>query len=241
MNEDGSWDRSWEEAGTLPPVLKAKASAGVKVYIILWNIIDGVQATAPVCEATIERLEALHENIRVVTSPGLWPITNSQHQKFVVVDRSVAILGGVDWTYARWDTIDHELFDPMESLHPGLDARGQDELGYPIEAWWEAPEDSSKYFDRQTQPCHAWQDVSVRVWQQAAADVASNFIERWEYMRTEERSLLDKAMPVIPAAAAPPPLGDARVLSLAEPKTLSGEAAASMKCHVVRSMGEWSR
>ena len=61
--------------------------------------------SAPVVEHTIEYLEKLHSNIRVVSSPGLFPVSVSHHQKFVVVDRSVAVLGGVDWTFCRWDTL----------------------------------------------------------------------------------------------------------------------------------------
>ena len=65
---------------------------------------------------------------------------------------------------SRWDNIAHNLFDPDSLNHPGLDVRQIGELGYPIEKWWEAPDDETPFFDRQKEACHAWQDVSVRVW-----------------------------------------------------------------------------
>ena len=61
---DTSWARSWEDSGTLPPILKAKALSGVKVYILLYNQVDLVAPCAPVVDVTIEYLEKLHPNIR---------------------------------------------------------------------------------------------------------------------------------------------------------------------------------
>lgn len=234
---DGSWPRSWEDSGTLPPVLKAKAESGVKIYILLYNAVDLVMPSAPVVEHTIEYLEKLHSNIRVVSSPGLFPVSVSHHQKFVVVDRSVAVLGGVDWTFCRWDTLRHDMFDPEQSVHPGLDASPP--YMFPIEKWWEAPYESSGDswgIDRQTQPCYPWQDVAVRVWKSAAEDVAQNFIERWNFVRSDEQSFFDKEMEHLDPEGAPlqPP-------APLPPRQLSGAVPGRLKCQVVRSMGRWSR
>ena len=56
--------------------------------------------------------------LRAVVHPGRGT-NRSHHQKFVVVDRAVAIQGGIDWTISRWDNTQHNLFDPEESNHPG--------------------------------------------------------------------------------------------------------------------------
>ena len=83
-------------------MLKQKAEDGVKIYILLFNIIDHLMPSADMIEHTIECLQGLHENIRVVASPGWFPIMWSQHQKFICVDRQVAIVGGIDWTMCRF-------------------------------------------------------------------------------------------------------------------------------------------
>ena len=96
------------------------------------------------------------------------------------------------------------MFDPEQSVHPGLDASPP--YMFPIEKWWEAPYESSGDswgIDRQTQPCYPWQDVAVRVWKSAAEDVAQNFIERWNFVRSDEQSFFDKEMEHLdPTAAA---------------------------------------
>ena len=97
--------------------------------VVLYNAWVAAFAFAPAVDKAIEFLESLHPNIRVLDSPHYFQPMWSHHQKFIVVDRAVAIVGGIDWTMSRWDNIDHNLFDPKEALHPGLDARQINELG----------------------------------------------------------------------------------------------------------------
>ena len=44
---------------------------------------------------------------------GRHPIGGSHHQKVVVIDDSVAFVGGLDLTRARWDTPDHACDEPL--------------------------------------------------------------------------------------------------------------------------------
>ncbi|MDQ3231979.1 MAG: VTT domain-containing protein, partial [Pseudobdellovibrionaceae bacterium] len=48
------------------------------------------------------------------------PVGASQHQKFVVVDQSIAFLGGLDLTIRRWDTCEHLAKHPLR-----VDPQGQ--------------------------------------------------------------------------------------------------------------------
>lgn len=55
-----------------------------------------------------------HPNIKVLRHPDavkggtiLW----SHHEKTVVVDQTIAFVGGIDLCYGRWDTRDHRLTD----------------------------------------------------------------------------------------------------------------------------------
>ena len=46
---------------------------------------------------------------------GDHPIGASHHQKIVVVDNSLAFVGGIDLTKSRWDTSEHIMNDPRRS------------------------------------------------------------------------------------------------------------------------------
>lgn len=55
-------------------------------------------------------LVSLHPNIRVLRHPDhaksavfFW----AHHEKIVVIDQSVALLGGIDLCYGRWDDFKH--------------------------------------------------------------------------------------------------------------------------------------
>ncbi|MCJ8056169.1 phospholipase D-like domain-containing protein [Shinella curvata] len=47
------------------------------------------------------------------------PIRGSHHQKLVVVDDTVAFVGGIDLTAKRWDTSEHLVDDPRRTLPSG--------------------------------------------------------------------------------------------------------------------------
>lgn len=56
----------------------------------------------------------LHPNIKVMRHPDhvssavyLW----AHHEKIIVVDQSVAFVGGIDLAYGRWDDGEHRLTD----------------------------------------------------------------------------------------------------------------------------------
>lgn len=61
-----------------------------------------------------QRLVACSDNIKVLRHPDhartnvfLW----AHHEKIVIVDQSIAFLGGIDLCYGRWDTSEHRLTD----------------------------------------------------------------------------------------------------------------------------------
>lgn len=54
---------------------------------------------------------------------GEHPVGASHHQKVVVIDDEVAFVGGMDLTFARWDTPEHRAGDPRRKTHDGTIAR----------------------------------------------------------------------------------------------------------------------
>ncbi|XP_071452786.1 phospholipase D1 [Hetaerina americana] len=119
-------DRHWQ----LHNILKRKAEEGVKIFVMLYKEVElalGINSYY-----SKQRLVSLHpENIKVLRHPDhakvgifLW----AHHEKIVVVDQSIAFVGGIDLCYGRWDDPKHRLTDiggiqPLQSgtvYHPRM-------------------------------------------------------------------------------------------------------------------------
>lgn len=69
-----------------------------------------------------QRLQSKHKNIKVLRHPDhakagvfFW----AHHEKIVVVDQTVAFVGGLDLCYGRWDDRHHRLTD-LGSVTPAV-------------------------------------------------------------------------------------------------------------------------
>ncbi|KAJ8357090.1 hypothetical protein SKAU_G00198840 [Synaphobranchus kaupii] len=93
-------------------ILKRKAQQGVRVYVMLYKEVElalGINS-----EYSKRTLMHLHPNIKVMRHPDhvsstvyLW----AHHEKIIVIDQSVAFVGGIDLAYGRWDDREHRLTD----------------------------------------------------------------------------------------------------------------------------------
>uniref|UniRef100_A0A3Q2LCW6 Phospholipase n=1 Tax=Equus caballus TaxID=9796 RepID=A0A3Q2LCW6_HORSE len=91
-------------------VLKRKA--GVRIFVMLYKEVElalGINS-----EYSKRTLMRLHPNIKVMRHPDhvsssvyLW----AHHEKLVIIDQSVAFVGGIDLAYGRWDDDEHRLTD----------------------------------------------------------------------------------------------------------------------------------
>ncbi|VDM16136.1 unnamed protein product [Hydatigera taeniaeformis] len=93
-------------------LLKRKAEEGVRICILIYREVP--QALTINSKHTSSWLSSLHPNIHVIRHPDhirdmvlLW----SHHEKLVVIDQSIAYMGGIDLCYGRWDRQDHPLID----------------------------------------------------------------------------------------------------------------------------------
>ncbi len=88
----------------------------LRIYILTW-------ASSPVFVLEREPFQWLrfrllgHRNIRFEVD-DCHPVGASQHQKAVIVDRSIAMLGGMDLCRARWDDRTHLARDPRRGKRP---------------------------------------------------------------------------------------------------------------------------
>nr|XP_028587409.1 phospholipase D1 [Podarcis muralis]XP_028587410.1 phospholipase D1 [Podarcis muralis] len=93
-------------------VLRRKAQQGVKIFVMLYKEVElalGINS-----EYSKRTLMHLHSNIKVMRHPDhvsstvyLW----AHHEKLVVIDQSIAFVGGIDLAYGRWDDNEHRLTD----------------------------------------------------------------------------------------------------------------------------------
>lgn len=93
-------------------ILKRKAQEGVRIFIMLYKEVElalGINS-----EYSKRTLIRLHPNIKVMRHPDhvssavyLW----AHHEKLVIIDQSVAFVGGIDLAYGRWDDNEHRLTD----------------------------------------------------------------------------------------------------------------------------------
>uniref|UniRef100_A0A8D2LJL7 Phospholipase n=1 Tax=Varanus komodoensis TaxID=61221 RepID=A0A8D2LJL7_VARKO len=93
-------------------ILRRKAQQGVKIFVMLYKEVElalGINS-----EYTKRTLMHLHPNIKVMRHPDhvsstvyLW----AHHEKLVVIDQSIAFVGGIDLAYGRWDDNEHRLTD----------------------------------------------------------------------------------------------------------------------------------
>lgn len=93
-------------------ILRRKAQQGVKIFVMLYKEVElalGINS-----EYSKRTLKRLHPNIKVMRHPDhvsstvyLW----AHHEKLVVIDQSIAFVGGIDLAYGRWDDNEHRLTD----------------------------------------------------------------------------------------------------------------------------------
>uniref|UniRef100_A0A674IZ54 Phospholipase n=1 Tax=Terrapene triunguis TaxID=2587831 RepID=A0A674IZ54_9SAUR len=182
-------------------ILKRKAQQGVRIFVMLYKEVElalGINS-----EYSKRTLMRLHPNIKVMRHPDhvsssvyLW----AHHEKLVVIDQSVAFVGGIDLAYGRWDDDEHRLTDVgsvkriagTKSTSTTRFWHGKDYCNFVFKDWVQLDKPFADFIDRYTTPRMPWHDISSVVHGKAARDVARHFIQRWNFtkiMKPKYRSL----------------------------------------------------
>ncbi|XP_067157722.1 phospholipase D1 isoform X4 [Apteryx mantelli] len=93
-------------------ILKRKAQQGVRIFVMLYKEVElALGINSGYSKRTLMHL---HPNVKVMRHPDhvsssvyLW----AHHEKLVIIDQSVAFVGGIDLAYGRWDDDEHRLTD----------------------------------------------------------------------------------------------------------------------------------
>uniref|UniRef100_A0A665WJ46 Phospholipase n=1 Tax=Echeneis naucrates TaxID=173247 RepID=A0A665WJ46_ECHNA len=194
-------------------ILKRKAQQGVRIFVMLYKEVElALGINSGYSKRTLMHL---HPNIKVMRHPDhvsssvyLW----AHHEKIVVVDQSVAFVGGIDLAYGRWDDSEHRLTDvgsvtrsvaqdgSVRSLKTGVGElqgntrfwHGKDYCNFVYKDWIQLEKPFDDFIDRYTTPRMPWHDIASVVHGRAARDVARHFIQRWNFtkiMKPKYRSL----------------------------------------------------
>lgn len=117
------------------------------VYILGWDfaaIYVFAREWFPVFRLPWRKHRRLHFHL-----DGKHPIGGSQHQKLIVIDDAIAFVGGIDLTRRRWDTSQHQPYDPrridptggvygpFHDVEMAVDGKAAEALGDLFRVRWE--------------------------------------------------------------------------------------------------------
>uniref|UniRef100_A0A7N9AMB1 Phospholipase n=1 Tax=Mastacembelus armatus TaxID=205130 RepID=A0A7N9AMB1_9TELE len=232
-------------------ILKRKAQQGVRIFVMLYKEVElALGINSGYSKRTLLHL---HPNIKVMRDPDhvssavyLW----AHHEKIVVIDQSVAFVGGIDLAYGRWDDREHRLTDigspagPHHLQKTDLVAQtgvgelfgnarfwhGKDYCNFVHKDWIQLDKPFDDFIDRHTTPRMPWHDIASVVHGKAARDVARHFIQRWNFTKLVKPKYNTQAYPCL----------------LPKTHTTAGEQRYQVpdcihtKVQVLRSASDWS-
>uniref|UniRef100_A0A7N8X9H3 Phospholipase n=1 Tax=Mastacembelus armatus TaxID=205130 RepID=A0A7N8X9H3_9TELE len=223
-------------------ILKRKAQQGVRIFVMLYKEVElALGINSGYSKRTLLHL---HPNIKVMRDPDhvssavyLW----AHHEKIVVIDQSVAFVGGIDLAYGRWDDREHRLTDIGSVTLSHLEQvsqsdtntrpyfllfgnarfwHGKDYCNFVHKDWIQLDKPFDDFIDRHTTPRMPWHDIASVVHGKAARDVARHFIQRWNFTKLVKPKYNTQAYPCL----------------LPKTHTTAGE----QRYQVLRSASDWS-
>lgn len=214
-------------------ILKEKAEQNVKIFIVVYRNVGSTVGTDSLW--TKHSLLSLHNNIHVIRSPNQW-LQNTyfwaHHEKFVVIDNTVAFIGGIDLCYGRYDTPDHSLHDEETELENQI-FPGKDYSNARVCDFYDLDKPFESMYDRSIVPRMPWHDVQMMTVGEAARDLSRHFVQRWNYLLRQKRP--SRPTPLLTPAS-----------DLTEEELNNSAFFQDLKPHstceiqVVRSAGNWS-
>ena len=251
----------------LDQVLKRRAEAGVKIYVIVYKEVEAAIS----CNSahTKHALDGLclpgapgHGNIKVMRHPDHNVFENAgdmtfywaHHEKFIVIDYALAFIGGLDLCFGRWDDRQHPLADVhpqgvQHEIFPGQDFNNNRIMDFQSVNDWKSNELSKADFGRMP-----WHDVAMGVIGDCVYDIAEHFVLRWnfvkrdKYKRDEEFDWLlmqgreGENEDIIAVQRPKHPVGEyvCHPLTPLETRAWAHEDQGTVHAQIVRSSADWS-
>ncbi|EPE10877.1 phospholipase d p1 [Ophiostoma piceae UAMH 11346] len=195
MRRPPYYNQEWR----LDQILKRRAEAGVKIYLIVYREVEAALA----CNSahTKHALQALcpegtpgYGNIRIMRHPDHNFLENAadmtfywaHHEKFIVIDYNIAYFGGLDMCFGRWDDHTHALADVhpegvINETWPGQDFNNNRVMDFQNVKDWKENELSKAVNGRMP-----WHDVSMGIIGPCVYDIAEHFVLRWNFIKRDK-------------------------------------------------------
>lgn len=218
----------------LASLLRSAADRGVRVFVLLFHETPLLVPN----DSEYAEAELRHPNIFVVRHRSRWDINRlwTHHEKVVVVDQQLAILGGIDLCLGRYDDSRHRLRD-----WPARVWEGQD-YSNPRTKDFVDVRSNGDTLDRRQQPRMPWQDIQCMLLGRPARDVARHCIERWNHAKSMRPQYQNFPTALLRRKVA---VCNDKMLAVPAQKELDHwppEANNWQECtvQIVRSVGRWS-
>ena len=201
--DDGVKSLEWR----LDMMLLYKAKKGIKIYILLyWE--NNFWPVSMDLGSKYTKLTLENENITILRHPAWFNFLNlrfSHHEKLIVVDRTVAFVGGIDLSFGRWDTHNHPLTDNYPCHFQAIEIESHNQTEQQFCRW--VGMDYSNTFQvgdrtgyneplkeicrnhqpiRYTTPRLPWHDVACLFSGKSVLDVVEHFIQRFNAISKDE-------------------------------------------------------
>ncbi|KAJ5349556.1 hypothetical protein N7541_007283 [Penicillium brevicompactum] len=249
----------------LDHVLKRRAEAGVKIYVIVYKEVN--QALTCNSAHTKHALRNLcpegtpgYGNIRVMRHPDHNIFENAadmtlywaHHEKFIVIDYNVAFIGGIDLCFGRWDANQHPLADVhpaglRDDIFPGQDFNNNRIMDFQSVQDWQSNEVSKADYGRMP-----WHDVAMGLQGDCVFDIAEHFVLRWNFIKRDKykrshdvdwllmEGRTDEDEDIIAVQRPKYPCGDYIQHPLTPLATKSRGNVGTVRAQIVRSSDDWS-
>ncbi|RYP53338.1 hypothetical protein DL768_001695 [Monosporascus sp. mg162] len=256
-----SFNQEWR----LDSVLKRRAEAGVKIYVIVYREVEA--ALTCNSEHTKHALQALcpegspgYGNITVMRHPDHNVLENAadmtfywaHHEKFIVIDYEMAFIGGLDLCFGRWDNHQHMLSDLHpegvdHEIWPGQDFNNNRVMDFKNVEDWKQNELSKAEYGRMP-----WHDVAMGVIGPCVYDIAEHFVLRWNFVKRDKykrdkrfewitlRGREGEDEDLIGVQRPKHPVGGYALHPLTPLETKNLDGRGTVRAQIVRSSADWS-
>jgi phospholipase D1/2 len=249
----------------LDQVLKRRAEAGVKIYIIVYREVEAAltcnsQHTKHALHALCPEGTPGYDNIKVMRHPDHNVFENAadmtfywaHHEKFIIIDYAMAFIGGLDLCFGRYDTHTHALADVHpegveNEVWPGQDFNNNRVMDFKQVDDWKQNELSKSIYGRMP-----WHDVAMGLIGPCVYDIAEHFVLRWNFVKRDKykrddrydwlqlQGRLDADEDLVGVQRPKHPVGEylTHPLTPLESKNLNNRG--TVHAQIVRSSDDWS-
>lgn len=134
----------------------------------------------------------------------------AHHEKFMLIDRRVGFMGGIDLCFGRWDTNYHPIADMHPQFPEAIVFNGQEYNDNRVQDFTDLDKPELDSVDRTKVPRMGWNDVSFQVTGPVCVSMERHFVERYEFLRIYKYLNRPKYIPLEIGVMNHKPIGNSR-------------------------------